>query len=110
VLQTDPKNITALKASLIFTCREEVELAKDTTRRRPTPTPTIRALLFGAVDRLDAEYQPRQEARAQLGMKPDDSLPAKDKKVCAEVKEKNSANVSRRHRQSEQGSAIAAGL
>jgi tetratricopeptide (TPR) repeat protein len=38
-------------------------------------------------------YQPRQEERAKLGMKPDDSLPAKDKKVCAMVKEKNTANV-----------------
>jgi hypothetical protein len=26
-------------------------------------------------------------------MKPDEALPAKDKKVCADVKEKNSANV-----------------
>ena len=36
---------------------------------------------------------PRQEERAKLGMKPDDSLPAKDKKVCATMKEKNTANV-----------------
>jgi hypothetical protein len=38
-------------------------------------------------------YQPRQEERAKLGMKPDDFLGAKDKKVCAMVKEKNTANV-----------------
>jgi len=38
-------------------------------------------------------YQPRQEARAKLGMKPEDSLPGKDKKVCAEMKEKNTATV-----------------
>ncbi len=38
-------------------------------------------------------YQPRAEERAKLGLQPDDSLPAKDRKVCAEVKEKNSANV-----------------
>jgi tetratricopeptide (TPR) repeat protein len=38
-------------------------------------------------------YQPRAEERAKLGMELDDSLPAKDKKVCAEMKEKNSANI-----------------
>jgi tetratricopeptide (TPR) repeat protein len=38
-------------------------------------------------------YVPRQEERAKLGMKPEDSLPAKDKKVCALMKEKNTANV-----------------
>ena len=36
---------------------------------------------------------PRQEERAKLGMKPDESLPAKDKKVCATLKEQNTANV-----------------
>jgi tetratricopeptide (TPR) repeat protein len=38
-------------------------------------------------------YVPRQEERAKLGMKPDESLPAKDKKVCAQLKETNTANV-----------------
>jgi tetratricopeptide (TPR) repeat protein len=37
-------------------------------------------------------YQPRMEARAKLGLKPEDSLSAKDKeqkKVCEELKQKN---------------------
>jgi len=38
-------------------------------------------------------YVPRQEQRAKLGMRPEDSLPAKDKKVCAEMKEQNTVNV-----------------
>ncbi len=38
-------------------------------------------------------FPPRQEERAKLGMKPDESLAAKDKKVCAEMKEKNFANI-----------------
>ena len=38
-------------------------------------------------------YQPRMEERAKLGMKPDDALPAKDKKVCAMLRDKNSANI-----------------
>jgi len=36
-------------------------------------------------------YQPRMEERAKLGLKPEE--PLKDKKVCAELKEKNSANI-----------------
>src|SRR5579863_10447681 len=36
-------------------------------------------------------YQPRMEARAKLGLKPEE--PLKDKKVCAEVKDKNWANI-----------------
>src|SRR6202007_2289879 len=35
--------------------------------------------------------QPRMEERAKLGMQPDE--PLKDKKVCAMLKEKNSANI-----------------
>jgi tetratricopeptide (TPR) repeat protein len=46
----------------------------------------------GVID-WNLTYVPRQEERAKLGMKPDDSLPAKDKGVCAEMREKNSANV-----------------
>jgi tetratricopeptide (TPR) repeat protein len=38
-------------------------------------------------------YVPRQEERARLGLKPEDSLPVKDKKVCAQMREKNTANV-----------------
>jgi tetratricopeptide (TPR) repeat protein len=36
---------------------------------------------------------PRQEMRSRLGMNPDDSLPDKDKSACAEMREKNAANV-----------------
>jgi tetratricopeptide (TPR) repeat protein len=38
-------------------------------------------------------YEPRQEERNKLGMEPEDSLPAKDKGLCAEMKQRNSANV-----------------
>ena len=38
-------------------------------------------------------YVPRQEARNKIGMRPDESLPAKDKKVCAEMREKNTPDV-----------------
>jgi len=38
-------------------------------------------------------YAPRQEERSKLGMKPDEALSARDKRVCAEMREKNTANV-----------------
>jgi len=38
-------------------------------------------------------YQPRAEERAKLGMELEDSLPTKDKMACAEVRDKNSANI-----------------
>ncbi len=38
-------------------------------------------------------YSSRAEERAKLGMQPDDSLPATNKKICAEIKEKNIANI-----------------
>ena len=38
-------------------------------------------------------YPPRMEERVKLDLKPDASLPAKNKKVCAEIREKNWANI-----------------
>jgi tetratricopeptide (TPR) repeat protein len=41
-------------------------------------------------------YQPRMEARAKLGLKPEESLNPKDKeqkKVCAELKDKNTPDI-----------------
>jgi hypothetical protein len=41
-------------------------------------------------------YQPRMEARAKLGLKPEDSLNPKDKeqkKVCDELKDKNAPDI-----------------
>jgi len=38
-------------------------------------------------------YQPRMEERNKLGLKPEDSLAAKDKKVCQEVQTKNTPFV-----------------
>jgi tetratricopeptide (TPR) repeat protein len=38
-------------------------------------------------------YVPRQEARAKLGVKPEESLQKKSPSVCAEIREKNARNV-----------------
>ena len=47
---------------------------------------------IGVIDWTET-YVPRQEERTKLGMEPDEALSAKDKRVCAEMKEKNTANV-----------------
>jgi hypothetical protein len=50
---------------------------------------------IGVID-WAACYQPRMEARAKLGMKPEEHLNAKNKdqkKTCDELKEKNSSSV-----------------
>ena len=49
----------------------------------------------GVIDWTET-YQPRMEARAKLGMKPEESLNPKDKdqkKACEDLKEKNTANI-----------------
>ncbi len=38
-------------------------------------------------------YQPRMEERAKLGLKTEDALPVKDKKVCATLRDKNMTNI-----------------
>jgi len=45
---------------------------------------------IGVIDWTET-YQPRMEERAKLGLKPEE--PLKDKKVCADLKEKNWANI-----------------
>src|SRR5216683_849174 len=49
----------------------------------------------GVID-WTASYQPRMEARAKLGLKPEENLNPKDreqKKVCAELKQKNTPAI-----------------
>ncbi len=38
-------------------------------------------------------YQPRMEERAKLGLRTEDALPVKDKKVCAALRDKNMPNI-----------------
>jgi tetratricopeptide (TPR) repeat protein len=47
---------------------------------------------IGLIDWTET-YASGQEARAKLGMKPGDSLLSRDKDVCADLKEKNTANI-----------------
>jgi tetratricopeptide (TPR) repeat protein len=95
VLDRDPKNINSIKGiAYLYLQMKKFDLAKqfykkasDADVNDPEPYYSV------AVIDWTQTYQPRQEERAKLGMKPDESLPAKDKKVCASLKEKNTADV-----------------
>ncbi len=95
VLQVDPRNINGIKGiAYLYLQMKTFDLAKEYYKKASEVDPNDPEPYYSvAVIDWTQTYVPRQEERAKLGMKPDDSLPVKDRKVCAEVKEKNSANV-----------------
>ncbi|MGA9354197.1 MAG: tetratricopeptide repeat protein [Terriglobales bacterium] len=95
VLQSDPKNINSIKGiAYLYLQMKKFDLAKEFYKKASEADPHDPEPYYSvAVIDWTQTYIPRQEERAKLGMKPDDSLPAKDKKVCAKMKEKNSGNV-----------------
>lgn len=96
VLEKNPPReaqVASLKgiASLYFNMKE-MQQAKDYHKKVIELDPNDPEAYYSiAVIDWTLAYQPRQEERAKLGMKPLD--PLSDKKVCAMIKEKNSANV-----------------
>jgi tetratricopeptide (TPR) repeat protein len=95
VLQADPKNINSIKGiAYLYLQMKKFDMAKDFYKKASEADPNDPEPYYSvAVIDWTQTYVPRQEERAKLGMKPDDALPTKDKKVCASVKEKNTANV-----------------
>jgi tetratricopeptide (TPR) repeat protein len=95
VLQVEPKNINSIKGiAYLYLQMKKFDQAKEFYKKASEADPNDPEPYYSvAVIDWTQTYVPRQEARAKLGMKPDDSLPAKDKKVCAEIKEKNTADV-----------------
>jgi tetratricopeptide (TPR) repeat protein len=95
VLSVDPKNINSIKGIAYLDLQQKkFDLAKEYYKKASEADPNDPEPYYSvAVIDWTQTYVPRQEERAKLGMKPDDSLPAKDKKVCATIKEKNDANV-----------------
>lgn len=95
VLQVDPKNINSIKGiAYLYLQMKKFDLAKEYYKKASDADPSDPEPYYsiGVIDWTQT-YQPRQEERAKLGMKPDDALPSKDKKVCAVVREKNMANI-----------------
>jgi tetratricopeptide (TPR) repeat protein len=95
VLQVDPKNINSIKGiAYLYLQMKKFDLAKEFYKKASEVDPNDPEPYYSvAVIDWTQTYVPRQEERAKLAMKPDDSLPAKDKKVCAMLKEKNTADV-----------------
>ena len=95
VLDKDAKNINSIKGiAYLYLQMKNFDLAKDFYKRASNADPNDPEPYYSvAVIDWTQTYQPRQEERAKLGMKPEDSLPAKDKKVCAALREKNTPDV-----------------
>jgi tetratricopeptide (TPR) repeat protein len=98
VLNRDPKNINSIKGiAYIYLNMKNFEEAKKYYRKALEADPNDPEPYYsvGVIDWTET-YQPRMEERAKLGLKPDEPLNAKDKnqkKVCEDLKEKNSANI-----------------
>jgi len=95
VLERDPKSVNSVKGiAYIYLQMKKFDLAKEYYKKASEVDPNDPEPYYSvAVIDWTQTYVPRQEERAKLGMKPDDALPTKDKKVCAMMKEKNTPNV-----------------
>lgn len=93
VLEQDPKNVNSVKGiAYLYLQMKRFEDSKTYYRKASDIDPNDPENYYsvGVIDWTEA-YQPRMEERAQLGLKPTDSL--NDKKVCAALKTKNSDKV-----------------
>ena len=93
VLARDPKNINSIKGiAYIYLQMKKFDDAKTYYRKALEADPNDPEPYYsvGVIDWTQT-YQPRMEERAKLGLKPEE--PLKDKKVCAMLRDKNSANV-----------------
>ena len=93
VLEKDPKNINSVKGiAYLYLQMKKFEDAKTFYRRATDLDPNDPEPYYSvAVIDWTQSYQPRMEERAKLGLKPEE--PLKDKKVCADLKEKNSGVI-----------------
>jgi tetratricopeptide (TPR) repeat protein len=95
VLDKDAKNVNSVKGiAYLYLQEKKFEDAKTYYRKALEIDPNDPEPYYSvAVIDWTQSYQPRMEARAKLGLKPEDALGAKkDKealKVCAELKDKN---------------------
>ena len=98
VLQRDPKSVNSVKGiAYLYLQMKKFDKAKEYYRKATGLDPNDPEPYYSvAVIDWTQTYQPRMEERAKLGLKPDQPLNQKEKdqkKVCAELKEKNAANI-----------------
>ena len=91
VLQVDPRNINSIKGiAYLYLQMKKFDLAKEFYKKASSVDPNDPEPYYSvAVIDWTQTYQPRQEERAKLGMKPEDPGPIKDKKVREALKAKN---------------------
>lgn len=93
VLQQKPDDLNAIKGiAYLYLQMKRFDDAKD-YYRKVTQLDANDPESYYSIAVIDwtQTYQPRMEERNKLGLKPDD--PLKDKKVCEQLKEKNSGKV-----------------
>lgn len=95
VLQMDPKNVGSVKGiAYLYLQMKKFDQAKEYYKKAAELDPNDPEPYYSiAVIDWTESYQPRMEERAKLGMKPEDALPTKDKKLCATLRDKNTAVV-----------------
>ena len=93
VLNADPRNVNSVKGiAYLYLQMKRFDDAKTYYRKATELDPNDPEPYYSvAVIDWTQTYQPRMEERAKLGLKPEE--PLKDKKVCAMLKDKNSANI-----------------
>lgn len=95
VLEQDPNNEVAIAsiASLYFN-QKELDKAEEWNKKLIAVNPQNKEAYYtlGVIAWTNA-WKPRMEARAKLGMKPEDPGPIKDKKVREELLQQNEAMV-----------------
>jgi tetratricopeptide (TPR) repeat protein len=93
VLDQDPKNVNSIKGiAYLYLQMKKFEDAKAYYRKAIDLDANDPEAYYsvGVIDWTEA-YQPRMEERSKLGLRPDE--PLKDKKVCAQLREKSSAVI-----------------
>jgi tetratricopeptide (TPR) repeat protein len=95
VLQRDPTNIISIKSiASLYLQQKKFDQAKEYFRKAIQVDPNDPEAYYSiAVIDWTQAYQPRMEERNKLGLKPEDSLSAKDKKVCQAMETKNTPFV-----------------
>jgi tetratricopeptide (TPR) repeat protein len=93
VLDQDPKNVNSIKGiAYLYLQMKKFEDAKTYYRKAIELDPNDPEAYYsvGVIDWTEA-YQPRMEARAKLGLRPDE--PLKDKKVCVALRDAQGAVI-----------------
>jgi tetratricopeptide (TPR) repeat protein len=89
VLQADPNNVGSVKGiAYLYLQMKKFEQAKEYYKKASAIDPRDPETYYSVavIDWTEA-YQPRMQARANLGLQP--TAPLKDKKVCEDLKTKN---------------------